>query len=189
VNTGDRAIGIGAPPSSILRMAYQWPSFTRMVLPSSMPAEQYDYLANLPTGSFEALRDEVKKTLGLTAERQTRPTDVLLLRLDHTNAPGFAVATTPGRAGPNDPNVLYFSYATTANLISYLEAVLAKPIIDETGLTGHYEIRVPRMNRTRAIPTEEWIEQNRQKLLEQLGLNLVPTNQPVELLVVSKVNP
>jgi uncharacterized protein (TIGR03435 family) len=78
--------------------------------------------------------------------------------------------------------------AMFANL---LENRLGGPVMDQTGLTGSYDIQFPS---TALRPTPRGgqpgsnLDQARQVFLEQLGLELVETNTPVEFLVVRKTN-
>lgn len=73
---------------------------------------------------------------------------------------------------------------TIADLARNLQNFFDQPIFDRTGLTGNYDIslRWPRTNddaaRSDAI---------RSALLQQLGLELVPGREQMEMLVVEKV--
>jgi uncharacterized protein (TIGR03435 family) len=66
----------------------------------------------------------------------------------------------------------------------FLNSASQIPIIDQTDMTNHYSIDL------------KWEEDGRdpqhkalQKvLLDQLGVELVPTNMPIEMLVVEKAN-
>jgi uncharacterized protein (TIGR03435 family) len=58
------------------------------------------------------------------------------------------------------------------------------PVIDQTGLVGNYDFDFPK--NLGATPAEK-LQKAQQWLLDQLGLELVPTNMPVEMLVVEKV--
>jgi uncharacterized protein (TIGR03435 family) len=67
--------------------------------------------------------------------------------------------------------------------------MLGKPVIDQTGLTGRYDIRLPRPTRTGPNRSPEALEEIRQTVLDQLGLDLMATNTPIEVLVVKSVKP
>jgi uncharacterized protein (TIGR03435 family) len=56
------------------------------------------------------------------------------------------------------------------------------PVIDQTDFTQYFSIDL-RWKETRGHPNHEGLEQ---VLLNQLGLELVPTNMPIEMLVVEK---
>ena len=58
------------------------------------------------------------------------------------------------------------------------------PIVDETGLKGFYNIDLRWKVRTDSNTNQEAV---RQALVEQLGLELVPAHEAVEMLIVEKV--
>jgi len=74
--------------------------------------------------------------------------------------------------------------ATSFCLTKCLEIFLQMPVIDETGLTGNYDIDFEWTERGEADPNHDALKKI---LLDQLGLELVPTNMPIEMLVVEKV--
>ena len=77
---GGRRIGIAVPIKFIVCFAYDWlPG--RMIFISGHPQKEYDYIANLPQGSMEALQRELKDELGLVGRTETRDLDVLVSRL------------------------------------------------------------------------------------------------------------
>jgi len=184
---GDKVIGIRSAPQYLLLSAYRWNSRARMLLPPDMPTEQYDFIANLPTGALEALQEEIKKKLGLVAERETIQTNVLVLRVDHTDAPGLKPAGAPP-AQQNQPNVFHLPSAPISVVVNILEQLLQTPLIDQTGLTGAYDIQFSIPQLARSGQPADRIEQFKPVLKEQLGLALIETNAPIEMLVVKKVN-
>lgn len=181
----DKAMGVGMTVEFIVRCAYGWQRTSRMVMPRPRPEGRYDFIANLPSGALEALQREIENKFGLVAAREIQQHDVLLLKVHHPDAPGLKPRTTATATRQAQPGMSRFQ--TITNLASYVEAVMNIPVVDETGLTGYYDIQLPTLRPTpgRAFdPTE----QMKQTLLEQLGLELVPSNAPVEMLVVKKVN-
>ena len=58
------------------------------------------------------------------------------------------------------------------------------PIVDETGLTGSYNLDLGWKVKTDPNANQEAVKQ---ALIEQLGLELVPAHKPVEILIVEKV--
>jgi Protein of unknown function (DUF3738). len=158
-----------------------------MIPADQMPTGQFDFIANLPSGALEGLQAEIKTKWGLVAERETRPTNVVFLKLDHTNAPGLTPATRPTAQAQNEPGMQTFSFQTMNFLASYLETVLQVPVIDQTELTGFFDIRLPMIRPMRG-QNGDALEQIRKVFIEQLGLQIIQTNAPVEMLVVKKVN-
>jgi uncharacterized protein (TIGR03435 family) len=64
-----------------------------------------------------------------------------------------------------------------------LEADLQIPVVDQTGLTNEYDFSLRWDGPDSRQPDSEGLKQ---ALLDQLGLELVPTNMPIEMLVVTK---
>ena len=178
-----RALGINQPVKSILQRAYDAASPYRIVLNTELPAEKYDFLSNLPTGSREALQLALKKKFGVTGRFETRDTDVLLLKVKRSFAPGLRPSTTADSRMSAGGGQIWFTGQSLAGLIPNLEEVFEVPIIDQTGLTGRYDVKL------------KWHESNsghtnpedlKQALLDQLGLELVPGRESIEMLIVEK---
>jgi uncharacterized protein (TIGR03435 family) len=68
------------------------------------------------------------------------------------------------------------------HMMTNVERRLGKPVIDQTGLNGRYDIRL----QWQSPPSESDNEHFQQALLDQLGLELVPSRQPIAMLVVEK---
>jgi uncharacterized protein (TIGR03435 family) len=69
-----------------------------------------------------------------------------------------------------------------SSLVSFLKERFSLPIVDETGLTEHYDFSIPGMH-------DWWNNPDGLKtvLHDQLGLDLVADRKPIEMLVVEKV--
>lgn len=180
-------IGIRMSADFVLQSAYAWPSRQRMRLPDRMPEGQFDFIANLPTGALEALQAEIKKQWGLIAEKQLLTTNVLVLKLHHTNAPGLQPALRPTPPTPYQPGIIKFNFQPLNFLTSWFEPILRMPVVDQTGLTGRFDIQLPNLPRTSLIDNAAELEAANKILNEHLGLELLKTNLPIEMLVVRKV--
>jgi len=64
-------------------------------------------------------------------------------------------------------------------ITSFLEGCFGTPVIDQTGLTQHFHIDFKWNERSGDDPDHDALKQ---ALLDQLGLELVPSNMPVEML-------
>jgi uncharacterized protein (TIGR03435 family) len=62
--------------------------------------------------------------------------------------------------------------------------VFQMPVVDETSLTGWYNIDLRWKVKADPQANQDTLKQ---ALLDQLGLELVATNMPIEMLVVEKV--
>jgi len=181
--------------SGLLRVAYGFPN-SPMILPNALSKQRFDLMLTVTNHPKETLQAEIKKRFGLVGHTETLNTNIFLLKVRNTNAPGLipiygAKAATygasrgapinlpPGSGGRwmESPN------ETLANFAIYLEFKLKQMVRNQTGLTGHYEIQL----RWQAKDGEADNDAFKRAVLEQLGLELVSTNMPVEMLVVEKV--
>ena len=179
VSRQDKVIGLSAPLETILLMAYGENSSSRMVSTATLPDGKYDFISNFPQNSHEALQQELKRKFGLTASHQPRETDVLRLTVKKAGADGLRPGTSQG--GSTESGAGRFSCVNQplSSLISTLENHLALPIVDETGLTGAFDIDL-------TWDQTDSLEAIHQALLEELGLELTPARKSIDMLVVQQ---
>ncbi len=176
---GRMAIGIGVKPNEIIQAAFGVAHVDRLILPTDLPTGKYDYIANLPSGSAEALQKAIETKFDLSARKISLETNVFLLRVRQHGAPGLK------RSGPGvgsshlDNGHLAVHDAPTEVLAAQLEnSCFHIPVLDQTSLAGKYDFDL------RWDPAN--LETLKQALQDQLGLELVPAKMPVEMLVVEK---
>lgn len=185
--SGNRWLGISQPLDAIVAYAYDWP-YGRIIFNGGNGEKRYDMIANLPQGSTEALQRELKRKLGLTARVETRQVEALALKVRRPGAAGLKPST--GRGGYSDPwgqfhcdgQRLGTLHPSEFSLSMEMELWLRKPVVDQTGLTGKYKVDLT-WEITGAGGETDYASLN-QALVDQLGLELVPTNLPVDMLVV-----
>lgn len=185
-----RACGQCISLRDLLAVAYNQFFSSRILLPESpnenVPDARYDLLLTVERNPIEQLQGEIKRQLGLVVRRETRETEVLLLKLKTSGAPGLKPgkgrASTSGyyMGGPNSGKYIATNSPISA-LAGYLEFAIKQVVIDETGLGGKYDIELD----GRYLKSLDTI---RDALLNQLGLELVPSRRPVEMLMVEKAN-
>ena len=185
---GDKFFGANVRAGEIAAYAYGFPR-GRIRFADVYPTNRFDFIATLPKGSREALQRELKSKLGLVGRRETEDLEVLLLRVKRADAPGFK----PPVLGKNDSywdtgvfhssdQIIDTGAPRFEGLARYMERDFKMPIIDQTGITQHFSVDL-RWKEEKGHFNREGFEQT---LLDQLGLELVPTNMPVEMLVVEK---
>jgi uncharacterized protein (TIGR03435 family) len=190
-NRGDNWIGVGQSAKDIALIAYNAQP-GRVYFTGPQTKERYDFISTLPRATGSALQAELKKRLGLVGRWETKDTDVLLLKVRRPNAPGLK---SPTDGGSDEIHNGHY-YCDNAPLSSdsdwhpgiarFLGYYFDRPIVDQTGLTQHFHIDLRWDERGRGDPEHNALKQ---ALLEQLGLELVPSSEPVEMLVVEKVTP
>ena len=172
-----RIMGLGAPVNYVVQAAWNYGSH-RTVFSTDIPKGRYDFIANLPSGNREALQQQIKKQFGLTGRIETIDTNVLLLKVKFQNAPGLVASTSQLGGMSSSGKTFQCEGLTISTVAGFLESTFGVPVIDQTGLTGAFDI------------TLKWRDDNdlKQVLASKLGLELVPGQAPVQMLVVDKVN-
>jgi uncharacterized protein (TIGR03435 family) len=95
------------------------------------------------------------------------------------------------------PDGLQCQNRTLGDVCEQLEELANTPVLDQTGLTNRYDFYLhlnwepifdwwkPDVNLKQPLVNMENVKQ---ALVEQLGLELVPTNLPLKVLIVEKAN-
>ena len=183
-----KLMGTGVPAKTVVLAAYQFDYPTRVTGSGQLPDGKFDYIGSLPTGNEKALQKEAKKRLGVTARIETRKSDVLLLQVRNDNPPGLKTTRGDSQNGggfTSEPGSGKWSCKNSplSSLAYYLENLLQVPVLDQTGLTNTFDITLSwdQPDRTNKNP-----EGLKRAVLDQLGLDLIPTNLPCEMLVIEK---
>jgi uncharacterized protein (TIGR03435 family) len=191
-SSGDRNgdakfMGTGVSAEEIVLAAYSFPSSSRLLGGDKLPVGLYDYIACLPMGNEAALQAQLKKTFGIVASVETQEQNVLLLEVQNPRATGLKPSGQSPQAGSNagqgGPGSWSCSNGTLSLLADYLDGYLDVPVVDQTGITNRFDINLTwkQSNWADKAPAEL-----KAALLDQLGLELVPTNMPVQMLVIEK---
>jgi uncharacterized protein (TIGR03435 family) len=186
---GDNWVGVGQSVLEIARIAYGWRP-GRILFTSDQPRERYDFISTLPQATGPALQAELKRKLGFVGHRETRDMDVLALKVRRSNAPGLQ----PPIDGRNDGSSRGHYFCDNSPLSSdsgwypgitrFLEEYFKTPVIDQTELTQNFHIDLKWNERWGQDPDHAALKQ---ALLDQLGLELVPGREPIEMLVMERV--
>lgn len=158
---------------------------TRMVFPLGTSSERFDYLASRPNCPPEDLQAEIRKQTGWSAKTENRNTEAVVLKVKPTGLTGLK----PSAAPPTDAFSNYGNgnfrvvKQPFGDLLWRMELALQKPVVDQTGLTGDVDFNLDYSAHPGENEAAAWMR----ALPDQLGLELVPTNMPIEMLVVEKV--
>jgi len=173
--TNQKTVELGVPISDIIAAAYD-NSPVRTVFDADMPSNRYDFICTM---SKEALQQELKKQFGLIGRHEIRETDALLLQEKY---PASGLVPDKNPSGPHSFNAgqghLSGSNISAQNLAVFLEHQLSVPVIDQTGFGNKgFDLKLT------------WKDSGdlKQIVANQLGLDLIATNMPLEMLVVQKV--
>jgi uncharacterized protein (TIGR03435 family) len=189
IGDGSRYLEMDAAIQELIAIAYGFPD-TRIVFPAELsegrPRPGYDLLLTLPNQPLQALRETIQRRFGLVGHTETIVTNAFLVRVANPYAPGLKPASPVdgqqvGWYGENW-SLTIRDQPLDNFLGEYIESQVGQPVFNETGLTGRYDLHVqwhPQAGESDKSAFER-------ALSEQLGLELVPTNMPVKMLVVEK---
>jgi uncharacterized protein (TIGR03435 family) len=186
------SMGIGEEMIFIVEAAYGGVRSSRTVLSTTLPPGRFDFISSLPSGAMEALQQKIKNEYGVVARRETFQTNALLLIVKNPTADGLktSIGATSSYQG-NGSGHLVCTNQPISLLADMLEGQFRIPIIDRTGLTNHYDFNFSWDEYGKKVgnqyPNYPNLEGLKQVLLDQLGLELVPSREPIEMLVVEKV--
>jgi RNA polymerase sigma-70 factor, ECF subfamily len=182
----NKYVGIRATAANMLAVAYHWDQ-ERILFVNGEPQDRYDFVTTMPKTGLDALQAELKSTLGLIAHSEMRTVDVLLLEVKNSNAPGlkpptrgedFYFGTDKGDA------VIHWNNDSLSRVPEILEGYCKMPITDETGVTQHFSVDVKWKELGKDDPNHDALKE---ALLNQLGLELVPSRASIQMLVVDKI--
>ena len=185
ISTGQRALGKNVSVKNLVANAYSF-DFFRMVLKTDLPAGGFDYMMTPPYKPWTPLQGELKKQFGLTAHTETREVEVLQIKIKDSQPPKFKPGADGNSGMSSQSGEVKIENQPISTLANWLQGYFGMPITDHTGLLGQYDLSLKwTSNRGNPDPAER--ERIKQALLDQLGLELVPGREPVEMLIVEKV--
>ena len=188
-SSNGKRMGLRASAAALLSSAYDI-SVNRIVDPEALPTGKYDFIVSLPDHQSGALQAEIKKKLGLVAEKQMRERGVLLLKVARRDAPGLKAESGPnpngGSGSRSSSGQFTCDNQPISTLRSFLEGRMKTIVIDQTGLNDRYDIDL-KWSESGGYQNPD-LEALKQALLDQLGLELKPATQSIEMLVVKKAN-
>ena len=189
-------MGIAQPAKEIIQVAYQKDKL-RTMFETTLPDDKYDFFAKLVPAQeprkripvneawAAALQKEVANKFGVIGRMENRDADVLVLRPAPSGIKGFKVSHTMphGHAMVNGAGKMQCYEQPVSTLTGVLEHEFKIPVVDRTGLTESYDFAVTWNEPDEENPNPDSLKQ---ALHDQLGLDLVPGREPIEMLVVSK---
>jgi uncharacterized protein (TIGR03435 family) len=181
--SGDRMSVKNESVNDLVDNAYGFSS-PRTVFPPDMPRARFDVMSTMPGGSAALLKNELQKRFHLTAHAETRDTEVLVLRVQNPNPPGLKPHTgnNGGSSWMGGNGKITIQNQQLSGFFNSIESRAGVPVLNETGLTGRYDLQLQWQRGPGESDKDAFVRAVR----EQLGLELVPTNAPIEMLVVEK---
>jgi RNA polymerase sigma factor (sigma-70 family) len=155
----------------------------QVVWPPDVPKYKFDYLYTMLDTKTERFDTAIKK-LGYVASWQEPETEVYLLRVVTPGSSALKAnssAKDPGEKWTSEDQ-LEFRGRWLGSLANEIQDLANVPVIDQTGDPTAYDFDFN-------CPKSDVTDQNWDSIshsLARLGLQLVPTNMPVRMLVVEK---
>lgn len=174
---GLRSDGIAL--KSAIATAYDFPS-VRVIGPAWLAEARYSISASVPTDAPESFRtllqQELNARLRLRTHTEVRYFDIFVLTVADTSRLTRAAADSP-RIWVHDAG-MDAQEASIDRIAAALQGVLNAPVMDETGLSGTFDVDI------------EWTEDRVASItaaLARIGLRLTPAKRDMMALVVDDV--
>jgi uncharacterized protein (TIGR03435 family) len=178
---GDKRMGTGLTAQAVVAAAYGGSS-ARTIFSAQLPRGKYDFIASLPSGNLEALQQEVRRKFGVIGKTTTREADVMVLKRKSPNAPALKQSDSLNQSmlWRDSQSRLEFRNGQLGYIAGETEAEANIPVIDKIGITNRFDFDL-NCSQTDLID-RNWDNVNR--ALDPLGLELVPSHEPITMLVV-----
>jgi uncharacterized protein (TIGR03435 family) len=169
-----RAVGRNTTLANVIGTAYQYSQW-RVIVPPDAVTNRYDFLDTATSHPLEQFRALIKSKLGYTASVQSRNVPVLVLKAQGSGP-------TPSTADRENFNFnagkLTVTHISIQQLANMTQDSLKQPVVDETGLTGFYDLTIPW--RGGNLPDV----QAANNLLNPVGLALLSDTRTLPMMVV-----
>lgn len=159
---------------------------------TKLPAGLYDISAVAPSDKLSELKqqfaEKLKTTFGIEVQTKKQNIKVYVLTVVSTNAPGIKQVQRNGGGGQR-PGGFYLNGTKMDGIASFMENFLDKPIINETGLDGLWSVDAKWQMSKSELASDSKPDPDKviKAVREQLGLELKPANQTLEVFEVTKV--
>jgi uncharacterized protein (TIGR03435 family) len=191
---GDKIIARGESFAMILRYAYGESDLqgfgSRIILPPNFPRGNFDLMLTLPTAPgkqpIEALREEIKNKFGIVAHIETIETNVLNLKVKNTAGPALQATRggMPSYPTRSPQNKISIQNQDLSGVAACFGSLLKTIVHDQTEIQGRYDIVLQWQRRAAETEAEAF----KRAVLEQLGLEFVPSRESLKYLIAEKIN-
>jgi uncharacterized protein (TIGR03435 family) len=182
-------MGRNAPLRDVMAVGYDW-DHSRVLLPPDASTGRFDFLMTGNSNQLTRFQTIVRRQLGYVAQKESRDTDVLALKIANPALPALTLSRPdePGRINFRKEK-LFFTHLPAQVLINVFARFLDQPMVDKTGLTNSYDFTIDwnsKMDQSfqAGTLTRDQLEQ----VIGTLGLKLEPDTAPIEMLVVKKAD-
>ena len=186
---GGRMAATGFTVKSILPMIFDTHD-DRVITDAALPAGYYDFSVIQPRGADTdpnaLIQEAVKSAFSLTAKRETNQVNAFVLKVKETNVPGLKASPTKNMSCNFGTGTMSGIGISSQAIASFLENKLETPIVDETGLTNSFGYDISHKWEQKS-PGKSNPESLKKAVREQLGLELVSEQRPIEFLIIERI--
>ncbi len=161
---------------------------SRLVLETKLPTNRYDFYVSLPPRNSRELRKKLETafaqaleaTFGLIVKREMRTVEALVLRTNSAGLGKLAADAIGDKAEGSDWHHITVKQESLTDLAARLENAAGQPVLDETGVTNRYYIRVEWDQKDFQHPNPKGMAD----AVRRLGLELTLETRQLEMVVV-----
>lgn len=162
------------------------------------PTNEYDFLVTITNHPRKALQAEIERVTGFAAKKEIHTVPALVLEAD-SNAPILLEAGRRRYSRLSESEIGWaaqnLNFPSIESLCAGLQAIFQKPVINRTGVTNQFGVVVDWRPNSIPMPKGDSFQQAvtahndrlKKSLLSELGLDLISTNMPLEVLVVKRL--
>jgi uncharacterized protein (TIGR03435 family) len=191
---GDKILAREESFVMILRYAYDESDLqgfgSRIILPPNFPKGNFDLMLTLPTvpnkQPREALQEEIKNKFGIVAHLETIETNVLILKVKNTAGPALQATKggMPSYPTRSPQNKISIQNQDLSGVAACFGSLLKSIIHNQTEIQGRYDIVLQWQRKAAETEAEAF----KRAVLEQLGLEFVPSRESLKYLIVEKID-
>ena len=175
--TPDANLAFGSSPLAGILSAFDGRE-TRLELNAELPDQLYDYVFRAP-GDYGSrkrmMQSAVEQAFSIAVAFEPRRRDVLVLRPVAGRTVGLTEAASGAAGFSSYPGGISGRGLDLQSLTNALEYAVDRPILDETGLEGRFDV---------ALEWDAGEEGDLERALAELGLTLVPAERDIQVLVI-----
>jgi uncharacterized protein (TIGR03435 family) len=159
-----------------------------VIVPPDLSKAGFDFLITGKSNAREQLRSAIHSQLGYDVRRETRNTDVLLLKVKNSKLPGLKISGDDEKPGAVvEDGKLHFTHQKLSVMLDGLSEGLRQPVLDRTGLTNYYDFSVVwNPDIEKAMHEGAFDPEGVKKVLAACGLSLEPDTAALEMFIVEK---
>jgi uncharacterized protein (TIGR03435 family) len=161
----------------------------RIVMPPDVTTNHFDYLMTGTAKQSAEFQTMIRHKLGYVAEKETRNTGVLALKIANPALPGLTVSRPDEKRRIHlEKEKLYFSQVPLQIMIEIFGPSLELPAVDKTD-TNHYDFTFDWNSKMDQSYMEGTMTRAQaEQIVGTLGLKFEPDTAPLEMLVVKKAD-